>query len=218
MNAVFLDLRKAFDTVSHKKFLRLMRVKGAPEEWVMQLGKMLAGRRMKLFDALINLEVGTAQGSPISPLLFILFMNPLIERLRACRGVQFAAQAFIRCLLFADDVCLTVESLEDLAQMLRICEEWAQEFGMSFNASKSEIIQLAGRIPEVRPQVLLGGQAIPWKIEVKYLGVPIMEGRRRRVPMPLARLWGCYHRIKRVLDPRLPLPLKDQILMINTDI
>lgn len=45
-----------------------------------------------------------------------------------------------------------------------------------------------------------------------------MQGRRRRVPMPLARLWGCYHRIKRVLDPRLPLPLKAQILMINTDI
>ena len=109
--AVFLDLRKAFDTVSHKKFLLLMRARGAPEAWVMQLGKMLAGRRMKLFDALINLEVGTAQGSPISPLLFILFMNPLIERLRACRGVQFAAQAFIRCLLFADDVCLTVESM-----------------------------------------------------------------------------------------------------------
>ena len=216
--AVFLDLRKAFDTVSHKKFLQLMRARGAPEAWVMQLGKMLAGRQMKLFDALINLEVGTAQGSPISPLLFILFMNPLIERLRACRGVQFAAQAFIRCLLFADDVCLAVESLEDLVGMLRICEEWAQEFGMSFNASKSEIIQLAGKIPAIRPEVLLGGQPIQWKIEVKYLGVPIMQGRRRRVPMPLARLWRCYHRIKRVLDPRLPLPLQAQILMMNTDI
>lgn len=218
MYAAFLDLRKAFDTVSHKKFLQLMRERGAPEEWVMQLGKMLAGRRMKMFDALINLEVGTAQGSPISPLLFILFINPLIERLRACRGVQFAAQAFIRCLLFADDICLTVESLEDLAAMLGICEEWAQEFGMSFNASKSEIIQLAGRIPEVRPDVLLGGQPITWKTEVKYLGVPIMQGRRRRAPMPLARMWRCYHRIKRVLDPRLPMPLKAQILMINTDI
>jgi hypothetical protein len=218
MYAAFLDLRKAFDSVSHKKFLQLMRERGAPEDWVVQLSKMLAGRRMKLFDALINLEVGTAQGSPISPLLFILFMNPLIERLRTCRGVQFAAQAFIRSLLFADDICLTVETLEDLAEMLRICEEWAQEFGMSFNSSKSEIIQLAGRIPEVRPEVLLGGEPITWKTEIKYLGVLIMQGRRRRVPLPLARLWGCYHRIKRVLDPRLPLPLKAQILMIGTDV
>jgi hypothetical protein len=216
--AVFLDLRKAFDSVNHRKFLQLMRDRGAPNGWVMQLNKMLAGRKMKLFDALISLEVGTAQGSPISPLLFILFINPLIERLRACRGVQFAAQAFIRCLLFADDVCLTVESLDDLREMLRICEEWAEEFDMSFNASKSEIIQLAGRIPDDRPEVLLRGQQITWKTEVKYLGISIMQGRRRRLPVPIERLWRCYHRIKRVLDPRLPLPLKHQILMINTDI
>lgn len=46
MYAAFLDLRKAFDSVSHKKFLQLMRERGAPEDWVVQLSKMLAGRRM----------------------------------------------------------------------------------------------------------------------------------------------------------------------------
>lgn len=94
-----------------------------------QLVKMLAGRQMKLFDAIVNVKVGTAQGSPISPLLFIVFINPLIDRLRVCTGVQFAdkARAFIRSQVFADDICLLAESIEDLQHMLDVCYDWAAE-------------------------------------------------------------------------------------------
>lgn len=102
--------------------------------------------------------------------------------------------------------------------MLQICETWAQEYGMSFNPGKSEIIQLAGKVPKERPEVLLGGTPIKWVTEVKYLGITIAQGRRKRIPIPVGKMWKCYHRIKRALDPRLPLPLKHQVLLINSDI
>jgi hypothetical protein len=217
---VFLDLRKAFDTVSHRKFLKLMHDKGMPEEWVGMLRKMLTRREMKLFDALIELQVGTPQGSPISPLIFILFINPLIQKIRAVgKGVRLTnTGAFIRCLLFADDVCLFAESLEDLEQMLKVCQKWAEEWGMSFNHGKTDGLQLAGKIPKDRPVVLFNGQPIKWTSEKKYLGVVIREGRRTKHPLIIAKMWKAYHRVKGGLDSRLPIPLTKQLQLIRTDI
>jgi hypothetical protein len=221
--AVLLDLRKAFDTVDHKIFLQAMRNQSAPEEWIRLLAKMLSNRQLKLYDALVSLKVGTVQGSPVSPLLFILFINPLIERLKATgKGVNLINDNkkphLINCLLFADDTFVLSDSLEDLDVLLEVCNTWAKDFGMCFNAGKSEIIQLAGKIPDERPEVKLEGEVIPWKKAVKYLGIIISEGRRKRLPAPTTKMWRSYHRIKRALDPKLPLSLRKQLLLIQADI
>ena len=143
----FLDMKKAFDSVNHKKLLRVLQEQpGVDRGWIRALQNILVNRQIKLFDVYVSMLQGTAQGSPISPLLFIAFVNPLIERLRACMGVRLTDDRIIRGLFFADDICLLAESMEDMRRMLATCEEWAQEFGMTFNAGKSEMMQLAGRI------------------------------------------------------------------------
>ncbi len=72
--------------------------------------------------------------------------------------------------------------MEDMQHMLTICEQWAEEFGMSFNAGKSEMMQLAGRISQQRPEVAFAGGVLKWVTEFRYLGVPIFQGRRERIP------------------------------------
>jgi hypothetical protein len=89
---------------------------------------------------------------------------------------------------------------------------------MKFNGSKSELIQLAGRIPRSGTSILIDGDRIPWVKEVKYLGVQIQQGRRKRHPAPLAKMWKSYHRIKGALSSRLPIPLKSQLLLLKTDL
>jgi hypothetical protein len=102
--------------------------------------------------------------------------------------------------------------------MIEVCRVWAADFGMKFNGSKSEMIQLAGKIPRSRMPVLIDGDRIPWVKEVKYLGVQIQQGRRKRHPAPLAKMWKSYHRIKGALSSRLPIPLKSQLLLLKTDL
>ena len=137
---------------------------------------MLANRKLNLFDEILSILKGTAQGSPISPLLFDLFMEPLIQRLRQGRGVRLAesgkdGDVMLRSLFFADDICLLAESLEDLKRMLQICYTWAEEFGMSFNEDKCELMQLAGKVPDQRARILFNGHELRWVKEYKYLGI-----------------------------------------------
>lgn len=218
--AAFLDMRKAFDTVNHEKFIELLRARGAQECWVTQLVKVLAGRKMRLYDAMVELKVGTAQGSPISPLLFILFIDPLIERLRACQGIKFAseAKAFIRAQVFADDICLMAESTEDLQKMLDICNAWTLEFGMNFNASKCELIQLAGRAAQPSPVLRLAGTVLSWVTEVKYLGMPVLQGRSSKLHAPLARMWKSFFCIRGALSSSLPVSIVHQLRLISSNL
>ena len=84
---------------------------------------------------------------------------------------------------------------------------------MTFNAGKSEMMQLAGRISQHRPEVLFAGGVLKWVTEFKYLGVPITQGRRKRIPLPKPQLWQSYHRIHDVL--RGPYPLLDQLMLVK---
>jgi hypothetical protein len=212
--AAFLDMKKAFDSVNHNKLLRVLQEQpGVDRRWIRALHNILVNRQMKLFDVYVSMLQGTAQGSPISPLLFIAFVNPLIERLRACTGVRLTDDRIIRGLFFADDICLLAESMEDMRRMIAVCEEWAEEFGMTFNAGKSEMMQLAGRISQQRPEVVFAGGVLKWVTQFKYLGVPITQGRRKPIPLPEPQLWQSYHRVKDVL--RGPYPLLDQLMLIK---
>ena len=139
--------------------------------------------------------------------MHVLFIDPLIQELRSHRGIRLAGDTFLRSLLFADDIVLLAQDLEDLNAMLRTCEAWGEGYGMRFNAEKSKLMQLAGRIPARRPEVTLEGQGMTWVDTFSYLGMPIWEGRSRKVPTPTAKIHAIMNRFQKALSPKSHLPL-----------
>ena len=74
----FLDVEKAFDTIDHVNLLEVMRKIGIPEDLVQAIHRLLPFFSLEVMGALFPQEQGTFQGSPLSPLLCVLFLMDLI--------------------------------------------------------------------------------------------------------------------------------------------
>ena len=74
------------------------------------------------YSEYFNVVSGTKQGGVLSPRLFSMYMDGLIERLKK-RGIGcHIINVFIACLLYADDMCLLAPSRGAMQELLSICE------------------------------------------------------------------------------------------------
>ena len=187
--AALLDIQKAFDSIHHGELLEVLSGLGMPPAWVSLVARMLADNSTEIFGESISLQNGTIQGGPPSPLFCILFLEDLVRRLKSRFGDERGAalpwpvaqaMSCLLLLLFADDLVLMDTSLDGLQEILDCACLWAQSRKLRFNASKSSVIHLSGRVQRPLPLMRLGIESIKWATSVTYLGIPLFHHKQSR--------------------------------------
>ena len=127
---------------------------------------------------LFPVRVGLRQGCPLSPILFIIFMDRISRHSQGIEGVRFG-DLRIGSLLFADDVVLLASSDRDLQLSLDRFAAECEAAGMRISTSKSESMVLNRKRVECTLRV--GDEILPQVEEFKYLRVLFTrEGRMER--------------------------------------
>ena len=144
----FIDFRKAFDLVYRNGIwfklceletsLTFVKSIRAMYNSVKACVKLL-GKTSDCFDSL----VGVKQGEPLSPLLFILFLNDLSKELGIDTNTGNVNQEIINLfqkfiLLFADDTILLSESLQELQLLLNKLSEYCKKWNIKMNTDKTK--------------------------------------------------------------------------------
>lgn len=174
-DCIYLDYRKAFDSVPHQRLLRKVEAYGVEGHLLAWLRDYLTGRsqRVKVNEALsssADVTSGIPQGSVLGPTLFILFINDLPP------SVQSEMK------LFADDTKLyrTIRTSQDSEQLqadLDTATKWSKEWQLPFNKSKCKTVNYGRKNP--RHKYLMEGEHGKLQIESvkeeKDLGVLFQE-------------------------------------------
>ena len=144
--ALFLDLSKAFDTLNHDILLNKLDkygIHGVCNDWFRSylnnrklLCKINTAENTTIKSDYFNITYGTAQGSCLGPLLFILFTNDI-----------HLLSTYSRIILFADDT--TIFSYHKSKQFLKymiehdmgILTDWFKANQLSLNMEKTIMIK-----------------------------------------------------------------------------
>ena len=83
---------------------------------------------------------GVKQGCPLSPTLFNVFINDLIDFLnQEANGINFG-KCQINALIYADDLVLIADEPDTLDKLLLTLNQWCIENRMRINPDKTKII------------------------------------------------------------------------------
>ena len=173
---VFIDLSKAFDTLSHDILLRKLRkygIRGTPLKW---FESYLKDRSMRVkipsssgtmeYSTYHPLTYGTPQGSCLGPLLFLIFINDLHHSIT--HGTS---------LLFADDTTL-LHSYKDLRYLKWTVEDdlnnlidWFKANKLTLNLDKTVCVLFNNKSKTKELTLNIGTYKLHSSEIVKFLGV-----------------------------------------------
>ncbi|CAL4144109.1 unnamed protein product [Meganyctiphanes norvegica] len=169
--SIFMDLSKAFDVIDHKILETKLEHYGFRGKFLEFLLSFIKDRKYFVHINGKNSEtksvnIGVPQGSTLGPLLFLLYINDMIN----CSIVFFLSQ-------FADDSTATYSDL-NLDQALLKAEtefnrvlEWLAANKLIINLNKTHLMLFTNRKRPQSISITANGQIINEVTETKFLGV-----------------------------------------------
>ena len=183
----FVDFRKAFDSVSRGRLWDKLSQYGINGPFLSSIQSLYDDYQCcvevnRYCTPWFEVNNGVKQGCLLSPSLFNLYINDLLEKL--CRlgfGVQIGGDSGsvdrkVPALAYADDIVLIAPTPEVLQSMLTILDEWCLNNGIDVNISKTKIMHFRKkRRPCSSYDFICSNSKIEYCSEYKYLGLWINE-------------------------------------------
>ena len=180
--ATFFDYEKAYDKVWRDGLLFKMQALNIPDRFIRYVRHFLSGRKTRVEvngvrSETFRLDQGLPQGSSISPLLFLIFINDIDVDLHADTIAS----------LFADDTATWMKDGKVRGSNKVLVQEeidkilsWAERWKMQVNEGKTKamIFSTSKADTEWDPKLKAGGKEIDLVKQYPFLGVTVDSGLR----------------------------------------
>lgn len=147
-----LDLEKAFDSIDHRFLRKVLQSSGLGKSMYRWINLLYTECQSRILvnghlSPPIMIRSGVRQGCGLSPLLFVLAIEPLAQAIRQhseLKGLVIPGSLGkeAKLSLYMDDLTLLLTNNHSVEKVLQICDRFMLATGMKINRSKSEILYL----------------------------------------------------------------------------
>ena len=178
----FVDFEKAFDTVKHGCLMETLRkfgVDGADIRVLMQLywDQKAVVRVGDDISEWVSIEKGVRQGCVLSPDLFSLYTQLVMEEMRDMEGVRIGGKN-VNNIRYADDMVLVADTEEKLQALVDKLQEECGGVGLRINIMKTEVMGITKRRERLMVDINIEGSPLYQVDRFRYLGSVISEDGR----------------------------------------
>ncbi|KAG2373708.1 hypothetical protein C9374_011797 [Naegleria lovaniensis] len=147
--AMALDIKNAYGSVIHKRFISILKKHGFRSSVINLLTSMISNSVMKVlvngflsspFDA----NVGVPQGDPSSPAWFNLYINSSTNIQEKLKGVQIF-DVTILLLLYADDILLIANTKIEMNSSLKSLGRELKKIGLALAPKKCKLLAITAK-------------------------------------------------------------------------
>ncbi|KAF0689020.1 Aste57867_19484 [Aphanomyces stellatus] len=148
-----LDFEKAFDRVDHSYLLTVLRHYGFPQVFVDMVRVLYSDRRSKILvnghlSKSVRLHKGVLQGDLLSPLLFVIALEPMCQLLRQNSNYGIKTGDTVHTgSYFADYSQLYSANEHCLHRQLALVQSFCDMSGFRLNVDKTQILTFAALSP-----------------------------------------------------------------------
>ena len=218
---VFVDFRKAFDSIHRGKMMRILKAYGVPEALVNVISQLYENTQAKDITPdgdtdLFNILAGVLQGDTLAPYLFAIVLDYVMRQAINGReselGFELVSRRgrrqppiYVTDLDFADDIALLCEEIEQAQKLLNSVEAEAAKVGLHVNAKKTEAMPYNHTTPlNIKTR---SGNIIKEVDNFKYLGA-WSQSSEKDFHVRKALAWSACHDLRKIWTSNISNKMK----------
>jgi len=167
VDAIYLDLQKAFDSVPHRRLIHKLRGYGVQGKLLSVIDSFLSNRTQYVkvgthSSREVKVTSGVPQGSVLGPSLFIFYINDMPDLLDSLIKI-FADDTKIYTSVENDENCLHLQT--NLDRLVK----WSQDWQLIFNSKKCKVLHIGKK--NSQHEYIMDGNVLESIQSEKDLGV-----------------------------------------------
>ena len=229
---LFVDLTKAFDTVSRPGLWNILPRIGIPPKMVKMIQSFHDGMKAGLVNGDESNEFpvtnGVKQGCVLAPTLFSFIFSMMllsafkesdlgieityrtdggIYKTQRLKSITKISKALVRDLLYADDCAIVAHSEKDLQEMATALSNATKRYGLTISIKKTEVLYqpAPGTTRKEEPEIKIDNQILKNVDAFTYLGSTLTSNNTldKEISSRIAKASSAFGRLrKRVWDDR----------------
>ena len=227
---VFVDFKKAFDSIHRGRMFKILKAYGIPERLVNVIKLMYSNTRARVLTPegeteFFNIIAGVLQGDTLAPLLFVIVLdyvmrqalNGKVEELGFYLDRKRSRRhhpTIITDTDFADDIALISKEIAQAQEMLARVEKEAGKVGLHLNAKKTEVMKF--NLPDSVGIHASNGSLIKETGNFRYLG-GWLENSKKDFETRKALAWSACNKLSKIWKSKVNRKIKERLFVVTVE-